>query len=226
MGTLSDRRDSVTDAPPALMTGRITNVEIFAPTFFEYLLARSVRPVVPVRHVGMRLARWDSQTDDGLVILCGLAGALTEDLRPGDVVIPEETSFEGGAVRSMNADLVDALRASARILGYAQRHGRLLTASGLVTGADRAVWSNRGFVAADMEAALLPEESRVAVVRVILDAPDRSISSDWTSPARAVVDRQRWHEMHWMVRYAPVFARRAALIASVAAREIVGAPSN
>jgi len=169
----------------------------------------------------MRLARWSPTVGDSLFIVCGLAGALTNDLRPGDVVIPDQSAFDGGVARVMDAGLVSALRNSAKSRGLPVHEGRLLTAPDLVTGADRALWAERGFVAADMESALMPEGIRFAVVRVILDTPDHSISSEWTRSTRAVVSRERFSETLWMARYAPTYARRAALIASATARHLV-----
>ncbi len=201
-------------------------VEILAPTFFEYLLARSVRPDVRVRHVGMRMSRWRDENASEAVILCGLAGSLTPDLRPGDVVIPDEYSFEGDGVRTVDPLLASALRQAARSLGCMPHAGRLLTAPRLVTGDGRNHWAEKGFIAADMESALIPERLRFAVIRVILDAPGRSISSEWTSPFSAIVDPQRWREMLWMARYAPWFARRAAVIAGAAARLVADPESN
>lgn len=201
-------------------TSSSAHVEILAPTLFEYLITRSVRPSVPVRHVGMRLARWCVDTHDSLFIVCGLAGGLTNDLHPGDVVIPDDASLDGEPATAMDVDLVTALRASAHSLGFVPHHGRLLTASNLVTSDDRGLWADRGFIAADMEAALLPERCRFAVIRVILDTPHRSISSEWTNVSGVAVSRLRWRELLWMTRDAPVFARRAARIASITARNL------
>lgn len=174
----------------------------------------------------MRLSRWKSTGPGDAVILCGLAGGLTTDLHPGDVVIPDEMSFEGGPVRSLDASLVSVLRTAAGSLGFEACGGRLVTASHLVSGDERAIWAGRGFIAADMEAALLPEKSRFAVIRVILDVPDHSISAQWARPARVHPNRQRVGEMVWMARYAPVFARRAARIASASARQLIQSEST
>ncbi len=196
-------------------------VEILAPTLFEYLITRSLRPGVPVRHAGMRLSRWHDIDGGASVILCGLAGALRPGLVPGDVVVPDECSFEGEDLITMDPILVAALRNAARSLGYAAYGGQLLTARNLVTGDASCLWAARGFVAADMEAALLPRGLRVAVIRVILDAPGDSISSEWTNPAGAMIDVRRWREMLWMARHAPVLTRRAAKIAALAAQGLL-----
>ena len=130
-------------------------VEILAPTLFEYLIIRTARPGVRVRHAGMRLSRWRDDKAPEMVILCGLAGSLTPELRPGDVVIPDECAFEGDGVRLVDPTLACLLRQTARSRGYTPLVGRLLTSRRLVTGDERKHWAEKGFMAADMEAALL-----------------------------------------------------------------------
>lgn len=196
-------------------SARRTGVELLAPTFLEYLLTRvSVGHKHRVRYAGMRLSRWSPSPDSPVVILCGLAGSLVPTLGPGGVFIPDVVSLAGGDVRHCHAGAVEALQIAARQLGFETMSGRLLTSSALVTGDDRAHWAELGYSAADMEAGLVPEGVDFASVRVILDAPTRSISSEWTSPFTAVRSRQSWRELAWLARNAPILARRAARIAN------------
>lgn len=193
-------------------------VELLAPTLLEFLTLRLARPASPVRRAGMRLSRWTPPSEGGAVVVCGVAGALAADLAPGDVLIPDVVHSSDGDSRVCDPRLTGALRAAARSLGFNPIRGSLLTADNIVTGPERERWAARGFVAADMEAARVPPNLRVATVRVILDAPWRSISAKWDHPARALVRPEMWVELAWLARFAPVFAYRAARIAEAGLR--------
>src|SRR6266478_2268237 len=94
--------------------------------------------------------------------------------------------------------------------------GPLLTAQSLITGGDRRDWSQRGFVAADMETGLLAGRNlRVATIRVVLDSPERGISPDWLRPTRALLQPPLWRELFWLSRVAPQYALRAAHVLKV-----------
>jgi hypothetical protein len=58
----------------------------------------------------------------------------------------------------------------------------------LIVGNHRRDWSERGFVAADMETGLLAGFAlRAATIRVVLDSPEHGISSDWLRPTKALL---------------------------------------
>jgi hypothetical protein len=93
----------------------------------------------------------------------------------------------------------------------------MLSADGVVTGAHRARWAARGFVAADMETALLAGMvARVAAVRVLIDTPRREISSAWERPGRAALDPRNWLQGAWLARVAPRLSTRAARVVAAA----------
>ena len=162
---------------------------------------------------GMGLARWEENDEPSMAIVCGLAGALVPGLRPGTVVVPELVSCTDGTELRCDPVLRDALAEGARALSFDLESGPLLTAPSLVTGDARHEWAQRGFIAADMETGLLAGRNiRVATVRVILDSPERSISEQWGSPARALVQPALWGELLWLCRSAPLYALRAARV--------------
>jgi hypothetical protein len=200
-----------------------TPLEVLVPTSLEYwavrcmLLGTTPRgyPGMPLRvtGTGMGLARWPGGDEHSIAIVCGLAGALAPGLRPGTVVVPELVSRTDGTEMRCDPVLREALAEGARALSFDPDSGPLLTAPALVTGDARHEWAQRGFIAADMETGLLAGRNiRVATVRVILDSPERSISEQWVSPARALLQPALWGELLWLCRSAPRYALRAARV--------------
>jgi len=188
-------------------------VQILAPTLLEYWAARRTLPGADVRWAGVRLARWKGARDGSIVVVCGLAGALTRGLRPGTVLVPEWVGLPDGRTMRCDAALVQALVAAARTLGFQPDTAPLLTAPSLVLGATRQEWAERGFGAVDMETGLLAGRNlRVATIRVVLDSPDQGISREWLSPASAVLRPRLWGELFWLCRVAPTYALRAAAV--------------
>jgi 4-hydroxy-3-methylbut-2-enyl diphosphate reductase len=186
-------------------------VKILAPTLLEWWAVRRTIPGQPALHTGIALQRWRGAEAGSRVIVCGLAGALSSDLLPGTVVIPEVVELPEGTVLHCDAELVQMLIAGARGLGLEPATGPLLTAATVVTDATRQYWAARGFVAADMETGLLAGRAlRVATVRVILDTPQRPIAQAWERPARALVRPTLWRELLWLTRAAPRYALQAA----------------
>ena len=186
-------------------------VQILAPTLLEYWAARCTLSGADVRWAGVRLARWKGARDGSIVVVCGLAGALTRGLRPGTVLVPEWVGLPDGRTMRCDAALVQALVAAARTLGFQPDTAPLLTAPSLVLGATRQEWAERGFVAVDMETGLLAGRNlRVATIRVVLDSPDQGISRDWLAPADALLRPRLWRELFWLCRSAPSYALCAA----------------
>ncbi len=185
-------------------------MEILAPTFLEYWAVRHTLPHACASWAGVRLARWKG-TRHGIVVVCGLAGALAPGLTPGTVLIPERVGLADGRIMHCDSTLVQALMEAAHALHFRPETGPLLTAPSLIVGGDRHHWFQRGFVAADMETGLLAGRNlRVATVRVVLDSPEYSISPDWLQSTRALLQPTLWRELFWLSRMAPRYALQAA----------------
>jgi hypothetical protein len=192
-------------------------VQILAPTLLEYWAARRTLPGADVRWAGVRLARSKGACDGSIVVVCGLAGALTRSLRPGTVLVPERVGLPDGRTMDCNSELIHVLVTAARTLGFEPDTGPLLTARSIVVGPARQEWTNRGFVAVDMETGLLAGRNlRVATVRVVLDSPDHGISRQWLRPTGALLRPRLWSELFWLSRVAPPYALRAARVLKVA----------
>ena len=188
-------------------------VQVLAPTLLEYWAARRTLRGADVRWAGVRLARWKGARDGSIVVVCGLAGALTRSLRPGTVLVPERVGLPDGRTMRCGPELVHVLVTAARTLGFQPDTEPLLTAPSMVAGPARQEWAHRGFVAVDMETGLLAGRSlRVATIRVVLDSPDHGISRQWLSPAGAWLRPRLWSELFWLCRVAPPYALRAARV--------------
>jgi hypothetical protein len=186
-------------------------VQVLAPTLLEYWAVRRTLPGADVRWAGVRLARWKRARDSSIVVVCGLAGALTPGLRPGTVLVPEWVGLPDGRTMDCDVELVQALVAAARTLGFQPDAGPLLTGPSMLVGPAQQEWADRGFVAADMETGLLAGRNlRVATIRVALDSPDHGISQQWLRPAGALLRPRLWSELFWLCRVAPPYALRAA----------------
>ena len=179
---------------------------------------RRLTPQLRLVRAGIGLATLDQRMLNTQVVLSvGLSGGLPEDVASGTVVIPSQVAREDGVLVACDAAWSAALVAASRRLGYPTSTAPLLSADALVTHAGRGLWAARGFAAVDMETAMLAGMlARVAAVRVVLDTPSQEISPAWVSPARAALDPRNWSEGWWLLRTAPRFARRAALVVQAA----------
>jgi Phosphorylase superfamily len=194
---------------------------ILAPTLLEYWAVRRRLRSPRASWAGVRLARWQGAPAGSVVVVCGLAGALTSGREPGTVLVPEQVGLADGTTMRCDGELVRALAGAARSLGFEPETGPVLTAPSLVAGAARADWARRGFVAAEMETGLLAKRRlRVATVRVILDSPEHGISQEWQTPARAMLRPDLWGELWWLCRTAPAYALRAADVLQLGLRRL------
>lgn len=175
-------------------------------------------PQLRLVRAGIGLATLDRHLLTTPVVLSvGLAGGLAGDLVSGTVVIPAQVAREDGVLLVCDPAWSAALEGASRRLGYPTSTASLLSADALVTHAGREVWAARGFAAVDMETAVLAGMvPRVAAVRVVLDTPSQEISPAWEHPARAALDPRNWRDGAWLMRAAPRFARRAALVVAAA----------
>jgi Phosphorylase superfamily len=164
--------------------------------------------------------RQPPDTHEASVLLSvGLAGGLSGDASPGVVLVPSEVTYHE---RSLACDPAwsEALSAAAERLDLTVLRAPLLTSNEMVTGFDRRHWAERGFAGVDMETGLLARyASRVAAVRVVLDAPGRELSPRWRHPLLAMLDPMCWGEAFWLARHAPRYARRAAEVLASALAE-------
>jgi adenosylhomocysteine nucleosidase len=175
-------------------------------------------PQLRMVQAGIGLATLDQRLLTTPVVLSvGLAGGLTPDLASGTVVIPSHVARQDGVLVACDPAWSTALEGASRRLGYPTSTASLLSADALVTHAGRELWAARGFAAVDMETAVLAGMvPRVAAVRVVLDTPTREISPAWESPGRAALNPRYWREGSWLLRAAPRYCRRAALVVATA----------
>ena len=108
----------------------------------------------------------------GPVVVMGVGAGLTDDLRPGDLVVGTDV----GAVSCGSAPL---LAAELRRAGLPARPGPITTVDHLVRRSERASLAAAGYLLADMESGPLAAaagERPVAVVRAVSDTPDRPLA--------------------------------------------------
>ncbi len=197
----------------ATLIGQHGPITVITATWLETWITRLVlRRAARVVHVGVgAVANLTEQRDP--IIVCGLAGALTTTLKPGAVVIPARVGSASGDHFVCDPALVAALTSAARLLGYKVASAPVLTSSSLVTGANRARWATQGFVAVDMESApLLGRGVCGAVVRVVLDTPERELSATWEHPLSTLARPTVWVEAARLAVDAPRATYRAARV--------------
>ncbi|HEU5159663.1 MAG TPA: hypothetical protein VFU43_21900 [Streptosporangiaceae bacterium] len=140
--------------------------------------ARALRrglSTTPVVHVGYRARRAHRLPDHGALLVAGFGGALTGDLRPGDIVVATEIRGTNVLVRCAGRDeLADELRADELPVVTAP----LSTIDHIVRPAEIAELSATGARVVDMESAVLAATvgaRPIAAVRVIVDTPDHPL---------------------------------------------------
>lgn len=183
--------------------------------------ARAVRRVAPegVRVVECGIALAKHTQFEGLVISCGLAGGLRDDVPTGTVLIPMRVRRPDGSEFDCDAAAVRALTQAAAEAGYGIVHDPLVTSETLVHGAQRQTWARRGYAGVDMETGLL-QAPRVACVRVVLDTPRREISPAWLQPWSAMLAPRAWLDLPFLMREGPRCSAIAARIAASAAQHV------
>ena len=160
----------------------MTHTLVLTPLRLEAAAVRRGLPEAQVVRTGMGRARSvDAATRrrglaTGAVAVAGVAGAVDETLRPGDVVVATEVRTEDGHVR---------VCPGAALLATAVRARGLRVVCGPILSADRIIGTDErerlradGVVAVDMESAWLAEtagERPLAVLRVVVDEPGRRL---------------------------------------------------
>jgi 4-hydroxy-3-methylbut-2-enyl diphosphate reductase len=134
------------------------------------------QPGSKVRHAGMGASRGKKAADKnqplsfGALVVMGTAAGLSDDLKPGDLVVASAVTDGETTLRLPGADL---LAAELRRAGLSARAGRLVTVPKLVRAADRERLAADGYLVADLETAALlatAGERPAAVIRAVSDA--------------------------------------------------------
>jgi 4-hydroxy-3-methylbut-2-enyl diphosphate reductase len=140
--------------------------------------ARILRTGVGPRRARRAAGSAGASGDELAVAVVGFAGALSPELAPGDVVVATELRRRDGTV-------VATCPGAEVIAGLLRRHGLPVHTGPIVSvnapalGAARRRLHQLGALAVDMESAWLTPAAGgrpLAVVRVILDTPDRGLS--------------------------------------------------
>jgi 4-hydroxy-3-methylbut-2-enyl diphosphate reductase len=158
----------------------------------ERLALRGRLQADPVRTGGARGLPADSPST-GPALVAGLAGALTDALAPGDLVVADEVGQASTKSDGSGSESTVPCHASGLVAGALRRHGltvhrgEVLTVDHIVHGrAERRALAEAGALAVDMESALLADSAgRTVVVRAVVDTPTRPLLRPGT-PARGV----------------------------------------
>jgi 4-hydroxy-3-methylbut-2-enyl diphosphate reductase len=129
-------------------------------------------PVRSTRAVPSLLARRPA-----VFAVAGVAGALTDALTPGDIVVASEIRSAGGAEPVPTTD-ASGLAGLLRSAGLSVQIGPIVSADHLVRGQERAELAASGALAVDMESAELvgaADGVPFAVLRVVVDTPARPL---------------------------------------------------
>jgi 4-hydroxy-3-methylbut-2-enyl diphosphate reductase len=137
--------------------------------------------------------------------VAGFAGAVTQGLAPGDVVVADRIDGGGASVHLPGAEL---LAGALRSAGLRVHVGPIVSSERLVRGEGRAALGRDGVLAVDMESAWLldslPSGAR-AVIRVVVDTPEHELAS-----AASLANGVRAYRV--LVRCAPVIERWAEAV--------------
>ncbi|GHF38036.1 4-hydroxy-3-methylbut-2-enyl diphosphate reductase [Amycolatopsis bartoniae] len=148
---------------------------VCAPMHLEAAALRA--PGVRVLHTGMgpRRAAESARRFTGTtpVLVAGIAGGVTDSVRPGDLVVATEIDGPDGPVPLRSAPL---LAGALRRLGLTVHTGPVASAESLVDGTEREGYAARGALAVDMESAQFATvPGPLAVVRAIVDTPEHPL---------------------------------------------------
>ncbi len=177
------------------------SLEFWCPLRLEAAAARRGARRAPVVRTGMgprRAAAFAAGRrlpgDRPGAIVLGLAGAVTDSLEPGDVIVAD-TVRGPGPDRSAWGQVAETIRVVLREAGVSTVRGPLRSVARPVRGAERRRLAGDGSLVADMESwwLLAADPAPSAVVRVVCDTPAAelvSLSLPWRARrALAVISR-------------------------------------
>lgn len=163
---------------------------VYTPLWLELRAASAALPRAKVIRSGMGSLRarcagarlWQDAGPDDPVAMLGLGGALLPGMRPGDVVVADEVRGADG--RSVRCPSAGVLAAALRRRGMRVHIGPVATVDAAVRRReDRAALAATGALCVDMESAGFLDqvgERPRAVVRVVVDGPDRPLVHPYT----------------------------------------------
>lgn len=113
-------------------------------------------------------------------IVLGLAGAVTDSLEPGDVIVAD-TVHGPGADRSAWGPESETVRVALREAGISAVRGPIRSVARPARGSGRRRLARDGSLVADMESwwLLAADPAPLAVVRVVSDTPSAELVSLW-----------------------------------------------
>ena len=163
--------------------GGAARLLLLVPMVVEAAALRRIGPGAIVLRTGVGPARAAaaavkaSRLTGAAVAVGGFCGALTDDLRAGDIVVASEVrGLHGQGVRCSTEPLVTALRERGLQRVFV---GPVVSVAHVVRGAERAILAAGGALAVDMESAWLAPAAAgrpFAVLRVVLDTPAREVT--------------------------------------------------
>lgn len=166
----------------------MSDVLIVCPLGIEAQAVRSARPGMRVRMTGMgprralRAAPGISADPAGALIVLGFGGGLSAGARLCEVVVADEVLTVDGLGRvtgePVACEPAEPLARALSARGLPVARGGVASAEEIVTGDGRARMERSGARAVDMESAWVADGARgrpFAVVRVILDTPEREL---------------------------------------------------
>ena len=154
----------------------MTAVPVLTPLRSEWLALRSAS----LSHAAIaRTGRARGAPRLGVSLVAGVAGGLRDDIAPGDLVVADEVRVGDTVLPSRAAPL---LAGALRRAGLPVHRGPVVHADHLVdSGAERAALASTGALAVDTESGLLiGAHGRTAVLRAVVDTPDRPLRSTRT----------------------------------------------
>jgi 4-hydroxy-3-methylbut-2-en-1-yl diphosphate reductase len=152
-------------------------IEAFAARRSSQVLRTGMGPE-RARAAATRAASMPAQS----VAVLGFCGALSDDLRPGEVVLASEVRGDGAPLQCQP---LQQLVKELEHVGIGSRVGPIVSVPKMSRGAARAALAEDGSIAVDMESAWLAPAAAgrpFAVLRAVVDTPSRELVRFSTVP--------------------------------------------